>query len=79
MKDMKEEKMMKKGKSSKKEGKMCALKELRDMMTGMMGSDLADLKKVTVAAKDEEGLKAGLKKAKQLLDEEEDESEEYED
>jgi len=68
MKEKKEE--MKKKPNAAREGKMCALKELRDLAASMMGEDLDDLeemKKVTVAAKDKEGLKAGLKKAQELV------------
>jgi len=54
--------------SNKKKGKMAALSELRDMASNMMGGELADLKKVTVAAKDKKGLKAGLNKAKEIID-----------
>lgn len=64
--------IMKKGKGKKlsshtKAGKMCALKELRDVASSMMGDDMGELKKVTVAAKDKKGLKEGLEKAKELL------------
>jgi len=54
--------------SNKKKGKMSALSELRDMASSMMGGDMDELKKVTVAAKDKKGLKKGLEKAKQILD-----------
>lgn len=60
---------MEKKNSDKKKGKMAALSDLRDMASKMMGSDLEELKKVTVAAKDKKGLKAGLKKAGEMVDE----------
>lgn len=52
-----------------KEAKLSALKGLRDEMSDMMRGDLSDkMNKVTVAAKDKEGLAHGLDKAKELLE-----------
>lgn len=62
------EKMMKKKegkKADKKAAKLDTLKALSDSMSDLMGGNL---KKVTVAAKDEKGLKEGLDKAKELMD-----------
>jgi hypothetical protein len=54
----------------KKNAKMEVLKELRKMASDMMAEDLkGGMKKVTVAAKDEEGLKEGLEKAEDMLEE----------
>lgn len=63
-----------KKKSNTAVGKMAALKNLRSMASGMMGGDLAGLKKVTVAAKDKKGLAQGLDKAKELVSDEDDEA-----
>lgn len=52
----------------KAEGKLSALKKLRDTMSGMMQDDLGGkMNKVTVASPDKEGLNKGLDKAKELL------------
>lgn len=59
-----------KKKSNKAIGKMSALKGLHKMASDMMGSDLSGMKKVTVAAKDKKGLKAGLKKAEDIVSDE---------
>ena len=59
-----------KKKSNKAIGKMSALKGLHKMASDLMGSDLSSMKKVTVAAKDKKGLKAGLKKAEDIVDDE---------
>lgn len=59
-----------KKKSSKAVGKMAALKGLHKMASDMMGGDLASMKKVSVMAKDKKGLKAGLKKAEEVVDDE---------
>lgn len=78
MKDMKE--LLKKL-SSKDEGgemsendiqaKMDVLKELLGMASKEAGSDIVGrLKKVTVAAPDDKGIKQGLKKASQMIDSE---------
>ncbi len=63
----KEEKDDKKG-SSKKKGKMAALKNLHRMASDMMGRDMGKVKKVSVMAKDKAGLKKGLEKAEDLVD-----------
>ncbi len=78
MKDLME-KMMEKGKKKgkevdRKEAKMAKLKELHRMMSDELGEDMmGDMKKVTVAAKTKKGLKAGLEKAEELLDPEDEE------
>ncbi len=77
--------MLKNKKKAKKspsmDSKMEVLKELQDMLSGVMGEDLSELKKVTVAAKDKKGLKAGLEKAEEMLgsesEEDMDEEDEY--
>lgn len=79
MKDLME--MLKNKKKSKDmskgmETKMEMLQQLKDLATQMMGGDLEGLKKVTVAAKDDQGLKSGLEKAKELLNSMSDENEE---
>jgi hypothetical protein len=51
-----------------KDAKMGILKEIRDLAAKDMGEDLKGLKKVTVAAPDQEGLKAGLNKAEELIE-----------
>lgn len=53
--------------SSKMKGKMSALKGLHKMASDMMGSDLAGMKKVTVASNNKKGLKKGLEKAEKML------------
>ena len=71
MKDMMEKmKMMKDGdeeKDYKKMAHMQVLKDLRQMAMDAMGEGMSDMKKVTVAADDDEGLEEGLKKAKEML------------
>lgn len=56
----------------KKKAKMKVVGDLRNMAMDMMGSDLGKhmegAKKVTVASKDTEGLKAGLEKAEDLVE-----------
>lgn len=77
--------MLKKKKKSKEMSKdmshkMEILEQLKAMASEMMGEDLGGLKKVTVAAKDQEGLEEGLEKAKELLgkkEESEDDEDEY--
>lgn len=49
------------------------LSDLHGQASDMMGDKLAGLKKVSVAAPDKEGLAAGLEKAGELLESEEDE------
>jgi len=56
--------------SSKATGKMSALKNLHKMVSDMMGGDLAGMKKVSVMAKDKKGLKKGLDKAEEMLEDE---------
>jgi len=70
MKELMEKMMAKKnGKSAdKKQAKMSTLKNLRDEMSKMMSGEMDGLKKVTVSAKDNKGLEAGLKKAKEMLE-----------
>lgn len=60
--------------SSKKKGKMAALKNLRKAMMDEMGGE--GMKKVSVMAKDKKGLKKGLDKAKEILGGESEDSEE---
>lgn len=55
--------------SSKAKGKMAALKGLHKMASDMMGADMAGMKKVSVIAKDKKGLKKGLNKAEEIVDE----------
>ena len=57
--------------SSKKKGKMAALKGLHRMASDMMKGDLKGLKKVSVMAKDKKGLKKGLEKAEDMLEDDE--------
>lgn len=58
-------------KNPKHEAKRNMLQELKKMASGMLGEDLKGkmdgMKKVTVAAKDDESLKAGLKSAEEIL------------
>jgi len=65
--DKKDKKM-----SMDKLAKMDLLKSLRKMAMDMINEggeeEMDSLKKVTVAAKDEEGLKAGLEKAEDILE-----------
>lgn len=71
MKDLME--MLSKKKKSKKsdkdkDAKMEVLQNLHKLASEMMGGDmLGEMKKVTVAAQDQEGLQEGLDKAKSLL------------
>lgn len=69
MKDMMEKMMKKKEgkKADKKAAKMSTLKNLSKEMSEMMGEDVKGLKKVTVASDSEEGMRAGLKKAQEIL------------
>lgn len=53
---------------SEQEAKTSVLENLRDSMSDQMGKKLGGMKKVTVAAPDEEGLEAGLDKAKELVE-----------
>lgn len=72
MKHMLEKLMeMKKGKKplseNEKKAKMSAVKDLSSIAKEAMSDGMKGLKKVTVASNDEEGLKSGLEKAKELL------------
>jgi hypothetical protein len=70
--------------SMKKQAKLDLLKDLRKMAMGMINSDEGEempehMQKVMVAAKDKEGLEAGLDKAKQVLESSEEMEEDSED
>lgn len=58
-------------KNPKHEAKRNMLQELKKMASGMLGNDLKGkmdgMKKITVAAKDDDSLKAGLKSAEEIL------------
>lgn len=54
-----------------KEAKKSMLMELMKHMDGMMVEPIKGLKKVTVASQDEEGLKEGLDKAKEMVSDKE--------
>ena len=58
--------------------KMSVLDELSSMMGGEMADKLKGMKKVSVMAKDDEGLKAGLEKAEEVLDDSEENEEDSE-
>lgn len=80
MKELSE--MLKNKKKDKKmsksmEDKMEILQQLKEMASGMIGSDLSELKKITVAAKDTDGLKKGLEKAEEMLGDDEESEDEY--
>jgi hypothetical protein len=78
MKELMEKMMDKKKegkKADKKAAKMDVLKNLHEMASGMMGDKLSEMKKVTVAAKDDEGLEKGLEKAKEMVKKKEDDEE----
>lgn len=51
-----------------KEAKMSALGGLSDEMSKMLGEGLKGAKKVSVVAKDQEGLEEGLDKAKEMVE-----------
>jgi hypothetical protein len=51
-----------------KEAKMAAVSEMKKMAEDAMSEKLGSLKKVTVAAPDEEGLKKGLEKAEEIVE-----------
>lgn len=62
------EKKTKKGMSDvEQKAKMSVVEAMRKMAEEEMGGRVGGLKKVTVASKDENGLKAGLDKAKELV------------
>jgi hypothetical protein len=68
---------------AEKEAKMSVIKEMRNMASGIMGDNLKNLKKVTIASDSKEGLEEGLDKAKEVIEkqpmqEESDESSEEE-
>ena len=69
MKEVMEKLMEKKsGKSAdKKKAKMDSIKKMMEHASKMMKDDMADMKKVTVMANDEEGLEEGLETAKEIL------------
>lgn len=50
-----------------KKAKKGVLSDIMKEMSGMMAEPMKGLKKVTVAAKDQEGLEKGLEKAKELI------------
>jgi hypothetical protein len=54
-----------------KDAKLAAIKGMRKMAGDMMADDMKSMKKVTVAAPDQEGLEAGLEKAKEVVESEE--------
>ena len=55
--------------------KMTVLDQLSSMMGGEMADKMKGMKKVSVMAKDDEGLKAGLEKAEEVIDDSEDDKE----
>lgn len=74
--DLKKMMEMMKGESSegpdmeKVKAKMGVIEDLRNEMSGMMGNRVKDgLSKVEVSASDPEGLKEGLEKAEEVVDE----------
>ena len=52
-----------------KEAKLAAVKGMRKMAGDMMADDMKSMKKVTVAAPDQEGLEMGLEKAQDVVEE----------
>jgi hypothetical protein len=66
-KKMLEEKKSKKVDPMAKKAKMGVLGSLKSEMQKMMGDDVKGVKKVTVAAPDEESLESGLETAKELV------------
>lgn len=65
---MKKKKDGKELSDSDKKAKLSAIKEMKDMASEMMSEKLKGLKKVTVASPSEEGLKEGLEKAEELIE-----------
>lgn len=64
-------KLEKKGRDldpNEKKAKLDVIKELRNQASEMMGGKIHPMKKVTVASDSEEGLKAGLKKAEDVIE-----------
>lgn len=53
---------------TEKEAKLAAIKGMRKMAGDMMADDMKSMKKVTVAAPDAEGLKEGLEKAEDVVE-----------
>lgn len=51
-----------------KDAKLSAIKNMRKMAGDMMADDMKSMKKVTVAAPDQESLEAGLEKAKDVVE-----------
>ena len=51
-----------------KEAKLSAVKGMRKMAGDMMADDMKSMKKVTVAAPDQEGLEMGLEKAQDVVE-----------
>jgi hypothetical protein len=64
----------KKMSSLEQKAKMKALKEANGMASDMLKGHLSGLKKVTVASDSKSGLKEGLKKAEEIVKEEDDSS-----
>jgi len=54
--------------STKRDAKSKVLQELRDLMKGVSGENIKNLKKVTVASDSPEGIKAGLEKAGEMME-----------
>lgn len=67
MKMMEKKKNMKELSPMERDAKLSVVKDLRDMAANGMADKLKNLKKVTVASNDEEGLAEGLDKAKELI------------
>lgn len=63
-------------KDKAKMAKMEALKELHGMASKAMSDDMDELQKVSVMAKDKDGLSEGLEKAQELLRKKSEEDEE---
>lgn len=61
----------------KKMAKMKVLKDMHKWASNKMSDDMGELQKVTVAAKDKKGLKAGLEKAEEIIGKKKDEEDEY--
>ncbi len=54
--------------STEKEAKMSVVQHMKDMAQEMMGDHLKGMKKVTVASDSDEGLKHGLSKASDIIE-----------
>lgn len=80
MRDMLKEMMKMKGEKKmnpmEKKAKLGVLEEILGMAEDEMGNELKGLKKVTVAAPSEEGLKEGLEKAEEIVEAKDEMSEE---